>query len=375
MSPGSRPRPSLSDEGRAVQVASFHVSPGSRPRPSLSEDAEAPARDPVARVAGVSAPAFVERAYTNGRCYVKLVVKAAQDALAPATRRVYASAWKAWTCWCDREGQDALPAAPEAVAAYLAERADDGASKSTLQLARASVRHHHRAAGLVDPCARPGVATVLQGLAKRAATEGHGVTRATGLSATDLAAVRATAPRRRAGPTGRTESRGRAVTRGLVDVALVSVMRDAMLRRGEAAALRWADVSFEADGTARIVIRRSKTDQTGEGFTAFVGKAAAADLQSIRPDQAFTGSARCFGLKSGAQISNRIATAAKAAWLKGRYTGHSPRRGMVADLVAAGASLVAVQSAGRWTSPRMPALYAAGALAGQGAVARYYGGK
>ena len=112
------------------------------------------------------------------------------------------------------------------------------------------MRHHHRAAGLVDPCASPGVATVLQGLGKRAATEGHGVTRATGLSAADLAAVRATAPRRRAGASGRTESRGRAVTRAAVDVALISTMRDAMLRRGEAAALRWADVSFEADGTA-----------------------------------------------------------------------------------------------------------------------------
>ena len=56
MSPGSRPRPSLSEPpyGLAMSAQSCRVSPGSRPRPSLSELT-------MRRVAGVSAPAFVER--------------------------------------------------------------------------------------------------------------------------------------------------------------------------------------------------------------------------------------------------------------------------------------------------------------------------
>ena len=42
--------------------------------------------------------------------------------------------------------------------------------------------------------------------------------------------------------------------------------------------------------------------------------------------------------------------------------------------VAFGASLTAVHVAGRWKSARMPARYARGELAGNGAVACYYGG-
>jgi len=40
-----------------------------------------------------------------------------------------------------------------------------------------------------------------------------------------------------------------------------------------------------------------------------------------------------FGL-GGTQIQRRIAAAAAAAGLKGRFTGHSPRVGMAQDLAA-----------------------------------------
>ena len=61
VSPGSRPRPSLSDRDQLQHPGGGIVSPGSRPRPSLSADLVV---EPVAMdagVAGVSAPAFVER--------------------------------------------------------------------------------------------------------------------------------------------------------------------------------------------------------------------------------------------------------------------------------------------------------------------------
>ena len=103
----------------------------------------------------------------------------------------------------------------------------------------------------------------------------------------------------------------------------------------------------------------------------FVGKAATAALKAIRPTNPDP-EARCFGLRTGTSISNRIRAAAKAAGLEGTWSGHSARVGMTVDLVAAGASLAAVQLAGRWASSRMPALYARGELAGNGAIARYY---
>ena len=46
---------------------------------------------------------------------------------------------------------------------------------------------------------------------------------------------------------------------------------------------------------------------------------------------------------------------AKAAGLHGSFSGHSGRVGMARDLVSAGASVPAVQVAGRWASADMPA--------------------
>ena len=129
-------------------------------------------------------------------------------------------------------------------------------------------------------------------------------------------------------------------------------MRDALLRRSEAAALTWKDVTFLADGTARLAIRRSKTDQNGEGAIQFIGKHSAQALQAIQGDAA--PSEHLFGLHSGRAVSNRIAAMARAAGLGNGFSGHSPRVGMAQDLAANGASATELMGAGRWTACRMP---------------------
>ena len=310
-----------------------------------------------------------------GAEHVGRIVEAAAESHSASTRRNYAAFWARFRDWAAAEGLEALPAAPETVAAYLAERAAAGLSLSSLRTDRAAIRHRHAEAGHPNPAAHEGVRRVMRGLGRRAAREGRAAPRqAAALTAEGLAAIRATAQRRRAGRTGRTESRSTAFRRGIVDVALCAVMRDAMLRRSEAAALTWADVELRGDGTGRITVRRSKTDTEGEGAVLYVGKAAAADLRRLRelhrkdPD-----AAPVFRLTSGRAVSNRIGRAAKAARLEGRYSGHSPRVGMARDLVAAGAGVAAVQVAGRWASSRMPAHYARSELAARGAVASFYG--
>ena len=106
--------------------------------------------------------------------------------------------------------------------------------------------------------------------------------------------------------------------------AIVAVMSDVMLRVSEAAALHVAaevaaldvgDVQAEADGSGRLFVGASKTDQEGRG----------ADRLRV----------------GGAQ-----------------------------SLAAGGASLVEMQTAGRWQSPAMPGHYARGQLTARGAVAR-----
>jgi len=302
--------------------------------------------------------------------HVEAVVAAAQDSYASKTRRSYRSSWRHFVAWCEEQGYEALPAAPEIVAAYLTDRAEQGVSVSSLKVARAAIRYEHEDNDHPSPTHAPSVAKVLRGLRRRAASAKPALGQAKGLSAGDLAAIRATACRPRSGPTGRTELEESARKRGLVDIALCSVMRDGMLRRSEAAALTWSDVTLEEDGSARITIRVSKTDSEGVGAVQFIGPEAVADLKAIRGD-AVEPDNRVFGLSDRA-ISNRIAAAAKAAGLQGRYSGHSPRVGMATDLVASGASIAAVQVAGRWASSRMPALYARGQTAGNGAVAKFY---
>jgi len=185
-----------------------------------------------------------------------------------------------------------------------------------------------------------------------------------------LQRIEDTAHRQRTGPSGRTESVAFARRRGNVDIALVSVMRDGLLRRGEAAELRWRDIEFVHDGSARVTIRRSKTSSASA--VQFIGMKAAIALRYIRPADPDP-DARVFGIVRGRTISNRIARMARAAGLGEGFTGHSPRVGMAQDLTAKGMGLSAIMVAGRWKSERMPAYYSRGEEAGRGAVARYYG--
>ena len=55
-----------------------------------------------------------------------------------------------------------------------------------------------------------------------------------------------------------------------------------------------------------------------------VPRPARRSLRIVRPREAFSGRDRVFGLKSGRAVSNRIAAAAKAAKLDGRFSGYSP---------------------------------------------------
>ena len=58
--------------------------------------------------------------------------------------------------------------------------------------------------------------------------------------------------------------------RGIRDAALLGVISSALLRVAEASALDAGDVTFRDDSSAHIDIRRSKTDQRGDGAVAYV---------------------------------------------------------------------------------------------------------
>ena len=96
-------------------------------------------------------------------------------------------------------------------------------------------------------------------------------------------------------------------------MALVSIMSAIGLRRSEAAAILWEDVKTERGGSGRVLIRRSKTDQTGKGKWLAFNADVVADLERLRKLRPPTeDEGRVFPL-NGEQISYRIRKVADAA--------------------------------------------------------------
>ena len=283
------------------------------------------------------------------------------------TMKNYRAQWRNFMLWALGNGIPALPADPPHVAAYLAERIEGrGHKPATLRTAAAAIAFAHRAAGHRDPCADPAVKRTLRGAMRKV---GRLQKQAEALTAEVFAAIRATASNPRRGRGG-VESPVAARSRGNLDIAVISLMRDAMLRVSEAAALTWGDIAAESDGTGRLLIRRSKTDVEGEGAVTFVSAPTMKALGLIREGAPDTDSV--FGLRPN-QIAARIKRAAQAAGLGDRFSGHSPRVGMARDLARAGVELPSLMHAGRWRTPGMPAHYIRNETAGRSAVAQFYG--
>ena len=273
-------------------------------------------------------------------------------ALAPSTRRLYGWLWSAWERYCAVEHLTPFPATPEEVAVYLERRADAGDRLSTLENRAAAIGARHRDEGLPSPCRDHEFQLLFKGIAR--AQAGSTPAQASGLTNAVIERIEASLnlknPKHQA------------------TVALCRVMRDGMLRRTEATEIRWDDITEGAAGAGELLIRFSKTDQTGRGHVFFLSAPTMTALERIRPADA-TG--KIFPVHP-LTIARRIRAAARRAKLPGRFRGHSPRVGMTQDLSAAGASVVELQQAGRWKLPRMPAYYARYQSAQRGAVAKFY---
>ena len=288
---------------------------------------------------------------------------------APETRRTYASVWKNWLEWQRMHGHYQFVTSPQNIADFLAARIVGGHSIATAKHARAAIRFAFLEVGLPDPTDNEDVRHALRGPSRQA---GGRSKQAAALTRDVLAAIVATATRPRSYRNG-VESTATALRRGQKDIALISTMRDGLLRRSEAAALCWADIDFMQDGTGRLTIRRSKTDQEGAVTVQFLSKQTVSALRKIQPgDNTAPPSdpeTSVFGL-SAVRIGQRIAAAALAAGVPGDFSGHSPRVGMACDLAASGCELPALMQAGRWARA---ARYTCRETAGRGAVAQYYG--
>jgi integrase len=187
---------------------------------------------------------------------------------------------------------------------------------------------------------------------------------------------------------------------GARDAVLLLLGTDLGRRRSEYAAMNVGDVMTAGDGSGTMLIRRSKTDQSGEGRVKYLSPEAMTTIRSwlairqggndspLPPDAPLLASVDRFG-RVGGRLSDdgirdvllRIARrglrmlqpefedAAIENQVRG-LSGHSLRVGFAQDLTAAGEGLAAICQAADWSSPAMPTRYAEALAARSGAVAR-----
>ena len=284
-------------------------------------------------------------------------------ALAPATVRAYRGALAALDRWLAEHGRAADDAA---LADYLAARHDAGAAPTSIGMTVAAVKAAARLSGLPSP-AGPETARVLAGIRREGRGRGRGQAKGLQWSAADTVAAVAA-------------NNGRGKIAGLRDAALVALASDALLRVSEVVAVQVEDIAAEADGSGRLSVRHSKTDQEGRGAVLYLGAATMRRIAAWRAAGDIEAGPLFRRLRRGdhveaSAITDRAARSiirarAAEAGIEGRVSGHSLRIGAAQSLAAAGAGLVELQQAGRWDSPSMPAHYARGQLAARGAVAR-----
>jgi site-specific recombinase XerD len=265
---------------------------------------------------------------------------------AQATRKAYASDWLIFTTWCAARFIAALPADPEVVAAFLAAEAQRKIKPTTISRRVAAIRYAHRSAGLDAPTGSEAVRATLRGI--RRVNKNH-KTRKSPATADKLIAMVTAAP---------------TTKQGLRDRALLSLGFAGAFRRSELVALDVADIAFCKRGML-ITIRRSKTDQEGDGATiAIVKGKAACPVQAVKEWLTATGirNGPLFrSMRRGDRVTRaRLSYRAVAETVKRHakrigldaadFSGHSLRSGFLTSAAARGSSLFKMMDISRHKS-------------------------
>jgi len=274
------------------------------------------------------------------------LVEAAADyadlARAEATKRAYRHDWMSWSFWCERRRLEPLPAAPGAIAAYLADQVDKGRSISTIARALTSISVAHKLARAGEPTRDPIVRETWKGICR---AKGIAPLRqAAPLLPEHLARICSVLPH---------------TAIGVRDRAILLFGFASALRRQEIGRINVGDLTDRPEGL-RLIVRRSKTDQEGKG--RIVGIPFGGDLCPVK---ALRDWLDVSGIKSGAvfrrvldsrrrqaelfpdlgdRLDGRaiclvVKKAAIAAGYDGSiYSGHSLRSGFCTAAAAAGRS-------------------------------------
>ena len=274
------------------------------------------------------------------------------------SRRAYRAAWRQFDAWCRTLGREPLAADPDTIAMYVVRCADQGFAVSSIRVHLAAIRTAHLLAGLSLDLRHP--------RHPRLAMVVEGVTRSKGVR-----------PRRQAAPAVPGVLRLMVAGRPAADTplgarerAMLLVGFGAALRRSELVALTLGDVETVPGRGLRLLIRRSKTDQQGQGqdiavwanpaeagfcplaaLNAWLAhRRTAADLDwtataTTRAERPLFCAVTKTGRVTGEKLSDKaVARLVKQAALDAgldpeRYSGHSLRAGLATAAGDQGAGL------------------------------------
>ena len=265
------------------------------------------------------------------------------------------------------------PCSDGLLAEYITHLFNEGKAPGTISIVVAAVKWllKHRNGG--NPVETPITSATLSGIRREGRGRGRGQRR--GLTWREVDKICAVQ-----------EADG--TLRGLWNSAIFRVMSDSLLRISEATELRIDDLE---DNTLRI--RFSKTDQEGEGEYLYLCEDTRQIVQKWLERSGLTegylfrrmtapGDNLYVNKDTGEPYSltadgvrKIIKRSAARVGLTEKVSGHSLRIGTTVSLAQSGASLVDIQTAGRWKDPGMPAHYARAQFAERGAIARFKDGK
>ena len=189
----------------------------------------------------------IQPTLTNGRDLSALALQYLEKSKSSATKRAYASDWKAFSAWAVALDLSPLPASGATVANYIAHLAASGRAPSTISRALASISQAHKLLDIDSPTKLPEVVNVNKGIRR---DKGIAQKRAKPLLLADLKKVC---------------DKIEPSFLGKRDRALILIGWVGALRRSEVVALDLDNIDFVDQGLI-LEISRSKTDQEGASY-------------------------------------------------------------------------------------------------------------
>ena len=271
-----------------------------------------------------------------------------RNSKAPNTTKAYNTDIRHFVTWCEANNLLALPAEPSTLALYVSDMAEGVSKPSTIRRRLSAIKMFSEAKGLQNPAANELVKTTMQGIQRQ---KGVAPVQKKPALIDDIQKMLKVLPDNLI---------------GLRDKALLLLGFAGAFRRSELVALNVEDLEFNKGGLV-VKLRRSKTDQKGEGIKKGIPYGSNLPTCPVRTlkdwleESKIESSAIFHSIKKGGVLQDkrlsdkdvaRIVkrTAQKAGLNPDDFAGHSLRAGFATQAAINMARFDKIMDQGGWKS-------------------------